>query len=130
MIGLVLFKFLLSLEIFNGINHRMGGLISIVTGEGIVDRSSRIRMEMLEIGLEQLLQQHYQNVAIVPCHRLDRNTSGLVIFAKDAESEAIILQLIKAHQISKRYRCLVYGHPHPKEATLHAYLWKDRKGLK
>lgn len=80
-----------------------------------------------EIGLDKLVNDYFHTNSIVPCHRLDRNTSGLIIFAKDAESEAIILQLIRQHEICKHYICLVYGHPHPSEATLHAYLFKDRK---
>lgn len=80
-----------------------------------------------EVGLEQLINQHYGTTSIVPCHRLDRNTAGLVIFAKDSESETIILKLIKGHEISKHYRCLVYGHFKQKTATLSAYLFKDSK---
>ena len=80
-----------------------------------------------DIGLDMLVCNHFNSNKIRPCHRLDRNTSGLIIFAKDVESEEIILNLIKNHEISKYYKCLVWGHPTQKSATLKSYLFKDRK---
>lgn len=80
-----------------------------------------------DIGLDTLVCNHFSSTQIRPCHRLDRNTSGVIIFAKDNESEEIILDLIKKHEISKYYKCLVWGHPTSKSATLKSYLFKDRK---
>lgn len=83
-----------------------------------------------DIGLDKLINDYYGVTSIVPCHRLDRNTSGLVIFAKDKESEEIILKLIKNHEIIKHYKCIVYGHPKQNNATLKSYLFKDSKNNK
>ncbi len=83
-----------------------------------------------ESGLDAWVNNYFQTNYIKPCHRLDRNTSGLIIFAKDTESEKIILDIIKKHEIKKYYKCLVYGHPTPKTATLKAYLFKDNKNSK
>lgn len=83
-----------------------------------------------DIGLDKLVNDYFSTSSIVPCHRLDRNTSGLIIFAKNKESEEIILDLIKNHQINKFYRCLVYGQPIPSKATLKDYLFKDSKNNK
>ena len=80
-----------------------------------------------DIGLDKLVNDYFNTNSIHPCHRLDRNTSGLIIFAKNDDSEKIILDLIKNHQIQKYYKCLVYGHPTPRTATLKAYLFKDSK---
>jgi 23S rRNA pseudouridine955/2504/2580 synthase len=59
------------------------------------------------------------------CHRLDRNTGGLVIIAKNPESHDIILQKLESREIEKHYQCLVKGKMDRQEATLKAYLWKD-----
>lgn len=83
-----------------------------------------------DIGLDKLINNYFNTNSIKPCHRLDRNTSGIIIFAKNHESESIILDMIKNHEISKYYKCLVYGHPSPKNATLKAYLFKDSKNNK
>jgi len=42
-------------------------------------------------------------------HRLDRNTSGLLIIAKNNETHEIIAQQIKEHSIEKKYRAIVKG---------------------
>lgn len=62
-----------------------------------------------------------------PCHRLDRNTCGLVIFAKNPEALTILLDKFKNREIQKHYSCLVYGKLPKKEDTLIAYLFKDSK---
>ena len=80
-----------------------------------------------DIGLDKLVCDYFKNPSIRPCHRLDRNTSGLIIFAKDSESEEIILEMIRNHEISKFYRCIVLGTPIPNSKTLKAYLFKDSK---
>lgn len=59
------------------------------------------------------------------CHRLDRNTGGLVILAKDSESLEIILDRMNAGEIRKYYRCLVKGKMERYSAELTAYLQKD-----
>lgn len=51
----------------------------------------------------------------MPCHRLDRNTTGLVIFAKNEESLNILLTKFKNHEIEKHYLALVYGIPKEKQ---------------
>lgn len=61
------------------------------------------------------------------CHRLDRNTGGLVIIAKNKESHDILLQKIEAREIRKYYKCLVKGRLEKREAQLKAYLWKDAR---
>ena len=64
---------------------------------------------------------------IMPCHRLDRNTSGLIIFAKNAEALGILMEKFKKHEIEKYYKCTVYGIPKKFQNTLEAYLFKDNK---
>lgn len=59
------------------------------------------------------------------CNRIDRNTCGLVLAAKNAETLRILNEKIKKRAISKYYLCLVHGIPAPREATLTGYLVKD-----
>ena len=67
------------------------------------------------------------NSNIMPCHRLDRNTSGLTLFAKNKEALDILFNKFKTHEIEKHYICRVYGIPKEKHKTLEAYLFKDSK---
>ena len=63
----------------------------------------------------------------MPCHRLDRNTTGLVLFAKNQIALDILLNKFKNHEIKKHYIALVYGIPPKKYDRLEAYLFKDNK---
>lgn len=59
------------------------------------------------------------------CNRIDRNTGGIVIAAKNAEALRILNQKIKDRELDKRYLCIVHGTPKPGEGTLTGYLFKD-----
>ena len=72
-----------------------------------------------------ILEKKYSYIK--PCHRLDRNTTGLVLFAKNEESLNILLDKFKNHEIEKHYRAIVYGIPKVKKAKLEAFLFKDSK---
>ncbi len=80
-----------------------------------------------ENSLETYAEKIYENQFIKPCHRLDRNTTGLVLFAKDEESLNILLNMFKNRNIQKHYRCVVVGIPRQDSKILEAYLFKDNK---
>ncbi len=69
--------------------------------------------------------QEEQSFAPALCNRIDRNTGGIVIAAKNAESLRIMNERIKERSIDKFYLCAVHGTPVPRSATLSAYLLKD-----
>ena len=75
--------------------------------------------------LTKILKSKY--IYVEPCHRLDRNTSGLVLFAKNKASLEMLLMKFKNKEIKKYYKCTVYGIPNKASATLTAYLFKDSK---
>ena len=62
-----------------------------------------------------------------PCHRIDRNTKGLVMFAKNDEALSILLDKFKNKEIEKHYIAKVYGIPNKTHDILEAYLFKDSK---
>ena len=59
------------------------------------------------------------------CNRLDRNTGGIVIAAKNAESLRILNQKIRDREIEKYYLCITAGVPSKRADTVTAYLEKD-----
>lgn len=59
------------------------------------------------------------------CNRIDRNTGGIVIGAKNALSLKILNEKIKSREIKKFYLCLVQGKLKNKEDTLKGYLVKN-----
>lgn len=76
--------------------------------------------------LTSILKSKYGN-NINPCHRIDRNTKGLVMFAKNAEALIILLDKFKNKEIEKHYITKVYGIPKKTHDILEAYLFKDSK---
>lgn len=69
----------------------------------------------------------YLGYPVYPCHRLDRNTTGVILFAKNEEALNILLNKFKTHEIEKHYICTVVGIPKNSSAILTAYLFKDTK---
>lgn len=79
-----------------------------------------------EITLTSLCEE-YLNGFVKPCHRLDRNTTGLVLFAKNEQALDILLDKFKNKEIEKHYIATVYGIPKKKIERLESYLFKDTK---
>ena len=79
--------------------------------------------------LTTIIHEKYKDSSFLPmpCHRLDRNTSGFVLFAKNEEALNILLEKFKHHEIEKHYLALVYGHPKENFKRCEAYLFKDSK---
>ena len=61
------------------------------------------------------------------CNRIDRNTGGIVIAAKNAEALRILNEKIRDREIDKRYLCVVHGRPRPEKGRLAGFIFKDAK---
>lgn len=59
------------------------------------------------------------------CNRIDRNTSGIVIAAKNAEALRIMNEKIRDREVEKYYLCVVMGRPKPPEGRLEDFIFKD-----
>lgn len=59
------------------------------------------------------------------CNRIDRNTGGIVIAAKNAEALRIMNEKIREREIEKYYLCIVHGRPKKDEGRLEGYIFKD-----
>ncbi|MCL2057779.1 MAG: RluA family pseudouridine synthase [Oscillospiraceae bacterium] len=59
------------------------------------------------------------------CHRIDRNTGGLVAIAKDRGALDTLLKALASGAVRKDYMCVVHGKPELPKATLRAYITKN-----
>jgi 23S rRNA pseudouridine955/2504/2580 synthase len=59
------------------------------------------------------------------CNRIDRNTAGIVVAAKNAESLRVLNEKIKNRELRKFYLCIVLGLLKQKSGTLTGYLQRD-----
>ena len=92
----------------------------------IADKPAQIKV-VVNNSLTALLKSQLNLQYLEPCHRLDRNTTGLILFAKNQEALNILLDKFKNHEIEKHYIAMVYGIPKDRIKTLQAYLFKDNK---
>lgn len=94
----------------------------------VINKPTKIEVTGLN-SLTEIINKQYINCEFKPqpCHRIDRNTTGLVLFAKNEEALRILLEKFKKHEIEKHYLAVVYGIPDKKEERLEAYLFKDNK---
>jgi len=61
------------------------------------------------------------------CNRIDRNTGGIVIAAKNAEALRILNDKIRDREVAKFYLCVCVGRPEPPKGRLECFLRKDEK---
>ena len=77
-----------------------------------------------------IVSYYYQNkeldLSIKYAHRLDIDTTGLLIFVKDSLTKAKIDQLISTHELKRYYLCLVEGKLKNKKGTINAPIGMDR----
>jgi len=108
-------------------------LIAINKPHGLLVHRSRMAADVEEFALQILRDQIGQPVW--PAHRLDRKTSGVLLFTKRKEVNSVIQTIFQERQIKKTYKALVRGHmqergtidyalshesaPTPKEAVTH-----------
>ncbi len=62
-----------------------------------------------------------------PCHRLDRNTDGIILYSKNEKTLEILLEKFKNKEIEKHYIARVYGFIRKEHEILIDYLFKDSK---
>ncbi len=84
----------------------------------IVDKESGVNSEAVFAALAREGEYFF-------IHRLDRNTAGLLAFARNREAEKALLAAFKERRVEKRYHALCFGTFEKPSAILTAYLKKD-----
>ncbi len=91
----------------------------------VADKPSGLLVEPLpgdasEVTLRDLVSDHLRTRDALVVHRIDRDTSGLVLFAKDAVAQAALKRQFERRTAERRYLAVLHGRL-PSEGT-----WKDR----
>jgi len=63
-------------------------------------------------------------------HRLDKDTSGVMVVAKNSEAQADLINQFKAHSVVKAYQVLVKGHLTPEDGVIEAPIGRDPRNRK
>ena len=85
--------------------------------------------EQSQPSLKDILIAKYGTIFTV--HRLDKDTSGIIVFAKDESTHRFLSQLFEGRQVEKYYQGIVHGSPANKTGTIDAPISEDllHKGL-
>ena len=78
--------------------------------------------------IEQRFRSHGKRRPF-PVHRIDQDTSGLVVFAKTASGQQALKDQFKRREPTRLYRAVVYGVPEPAEGTWRDFLVWDERAL-
>jgi 23S rRNA pseudouridine1911/1915/1917 synthase len=60
-------------------------------------------------------------------HRLDRDTSGLIVVARSEEAHARLAELVRSRALEREYLALVVGRPRSRRGTIDAPIGRDRR---
>lgn len=104
--------------------NKPAGLVVHVDNDGEVDTLINRILKYLA-GTGQYDPGEEASFAPSLCNRIDRNTSGIVLCAKNAPTLRVLNEKIRDREITKLYRCLVFGVPSPTHALEKAFLRKD-----
>ena len=104
------------------------GLLIVNKSQGIAVHSGKSDIE------DTLIDQIRNNTKFKDaelCHRIDMNTGGLVLIAKNKAALADCVELFKNDLVTKRYRALVLGDPYVGEPAVgeDGTLYKEVKGF-
>lgn len=117
-----------SLQVISETNH----FIVVIKPSGILSQADSTKDENMMCIVKAYLKEKYHkpgNVFLGLIHRLDRMTSGLMVFAKTSKGASRLSEQIRTHQFHKKYVAVVEGNIE-EGATLMHQLEKNEKEVK
>ena len=86
------------------------------------------RFDRKLINLYELLKETFGTIFVV--HRIDRETSGAVLFAKTAEAHALLNTAFEKRQVEKIYRAIVVGSPNDDSGCIDLPITENEHGVR
>lgn len=96
-------------------------VIVIIKPQGVLSQSDKTGGESMITKL-----QAYTGGEVYPVHRLDKETGGVMVYAKTQKAAAALSRDISEHRFHKEYLALVHGVPEENSGTLCDLLFHDR----
>ncbi len=76
--------------------------------------------------LHSILKSKFKHKRVYPVHRLDQDTSGIIIFALSQRARDKLKEIFEKHDIERRYVALVEGHLKEKSGVWRSYQYEDK----
>lgn len=89
-------------------------MIAVNKAAGILTIPDRFNPDLPN--LVSILKKQYPDV--IPVHRIDKFTTGVNLFAKDAESHKLLSEVFESREIEKYYLAIVDGLPNPESGRI------------
>ncbi len=105
--------------------YKPSGMVAHSGEKGIVSMLDEIQKYLYQKG--EFHPEQEQTFAPALCNRIDRNTEGILISAKNSASLRMMNQLIRERQIQKNYIAITSSHLPKRSATCTAWLMKEEK---
>jgi 23S rRNA pseudouridine1911/1915/1917 synthase len=80
-----------------------------------------------EESLLEILREHYKSQQIYPLHRIDRGTSGVMVFAKGKVCTEKLEKMFREHDFEREYLAVVVGSLREDKGTWTSHLVEDSK---
>lgn len=88
----------------------------------LVIPTARIRHHTLNVLVNDQYRSQLMGRRLYPCHRLDRETSGLIIYAKGKAHQKSLREAFYRHQVIKQYVAFVHGHLKRKQDKIQSWI--------
>jgi tRNA pseudouridine32 synthase/23S rRNA pseudouridine746 synthase/23S rRNA pseudouridine1911/1915/1917 synthase len=98
-------------------------LVVIEKPEGLLSVSTAFEKKRTAHGV---MKFHYRPKLVHVVHRLDQETSGVMVFALSEEAKEGLKKLFKSHDITRKYYAIVEGKPEASSGTWETYLYEDK----
>lgn len=111
--------------------HRKGTLVNAllhhVEGQTVAHEDDDLDADELGLSMVNALPERPDNPSIRPgiVHRLDKDTSGVLVVAKTDVAHRRLAQQFKEHTTHRKYLAIVWGHPEPPSGTIEGAIGRD-----
>ena len=93
---------------------------------GIISQSTDGGNDMISL-LNGEFEKNGENAKAYPVHRLDRETAGIMVYAKNSKAAAALSRQAEQNTIKKHYYAVVRGVPDEKSGVLKDFLFRDKQ---
>lgn len=98
----------------------------VIKPAGIISQSSEGGGDMIAL-LDAHFEENSKKAKAFPVHRLDRETAGIMVYAKNRSAAAELSKQAEQNEIKKRYYAVIQGVPEEKSGVLKDLLFRDKQ---
>lgn len=101
-------------------------IVVCVKPAGVISQSADGGKDMISL-LNAHFEQNSEDAKAFPVHRLDRETAGVMVYAKNSKAAAALSKQIEQNAVKKHYYAVAQGVPNEKSGVLRDLLFRDKQ---